>query len=80
VIKRQEIFVYRAKMAAMKTCCLIWSVASAALGIVTSHGQAHAQAPGCVVVEVAVEDQEAFTQRPPPAVDKLGKVWRNIAI
>jgi hypothetical protein len=53
---------------------MIWSVASAALGIVTSHGQAHAQAPGCVVVEVAVEDQEAFTQRPPPAVDKLGKV------
>jgi hypothetical protein len=60
-------------MAAMKTCCMIWSVASAALGIVTSSGQARAQAPGCVVVEIAVADQEAFTQRPPPVVDKLGK-------
>ena len=56
----------------MKTCCMIWSVASAALEFVTSHGQAHAQAPGCVVVEVTVEDQ-AFTQRSPPVLDKLGK-------
>jgi hypothetical protein len=52
---------------------MIWFVAGAALGIVTSHGQARAQAPGCVVMEVAVEDQEAFTQRSPPVVDKLGK-------
>ena len=57
----------------MKTCCPIWFVASAALGFVTSHGQAHAQAPGCVVVEAAVEDQEAFTHKSPPVVDKLGK-------
>jgi hypothetical protein len=32
-----------------------------------------AQASGCVVLEVAVEDQEALTQRSPPIVDKLGK-------
>ena len=57
----------------MKTCGIIWCVATAALGIVTSFDKAHAQAPGCVVMEVAVEDQESFTQRPPPAVDKLGK-------
>ena len=57
----------------MKTFCRILALASAALGIVTSHGQVHAQTPGCVVVEVAVEDQEAFTQRSPPVVDKLGK-------
>jgi len=57
----------------MKTCCPIWFVASAALGFVTSDSQAHAQAPGCVVVEVAVEDQEAFTHKSPPVVDKLGK-------
>jgi hypothetical protein len=73
VIKRQEIFVYRGKMAAMKTCCMIWSVASATLGFVTSYGQARAQAPGCVVVEVAVEDQEAFTRDSPPVVDKPGE-------
>jgi hypothetical protein len=60
-------------MPAMKTFCRILAVASAALGIVTSHGQARAQAPGCVVMEVTVEDQEAFTQRSPPVVDKLGK-------
>ena len=61
------------KMAAMKTWGTIWCVASAALGIVTSYGQAHAQASGCVVVDVAVEDQEAFTHKSPPVVDKLGK-------
>jgi hypothetical protein len=59
----------------MKTCGIIWCVASAALGIVTSYGQAHAQAPGCVVVEVPVvpvEGQEAFTQKSRP-VDKPSK-------
>jgi hypothetical protein len=60
-------------MAVMKTCGMILSVASAALGIVTSHGQAHAQVPGCVVMEVPVEDQEAFTPRSLPVVDKAGK-------
>jgi hypothetical protein len=56
----------------MKTCGIIWRVASVALGIVTSYGQAYAQAPGCVVVEVLVEGQGAFTQKPPP-VDKPSK-------
>jgi hypothetical protein len=60
-------------MAAMKTFCRILAVASAALGIIASHGQACAQAPGCVVMEVTGEDQEAFTQRSPPVVDKPGK-------
>jgi hypothetical protein len=60
-------------MAAMKTCCMIWSVASAALGIVAFHEQVRAQASGCVVLEVAVEDHEALTQRSPPIVDKPGK-------
>jgi hypothetical protein len=64
---------YPCKMVTTKTWDMIWFVAGAALGIVTSHGQARAQAPGCVVMEVAVEDQEAFTQRSPPVVDKLGK-------
>jgi hypothetical protein len=59
-------------MAAMKTCCMIWSVAGAALGVVTFHGQARAQASGCVVMEVRVEDQ-TFTQRSSPVVDKRGK-------
>lgn len=57
----------------MKTCGIIWCVASAALGIVTSYGQAHAQAPGCVVVEVPVEGQGAFTQKSAPVVDKPSK-------
>jgi hypothetical protein len=57
-------------MAAMKTW--IWCVASAALGIVTFHGQARAQTPGCTAMEVTVEDQEAFIQRSPPVVDKAG--------
>jgi hypothetical protein len=67
----QVLAITLAKMAAMKTCCMIWSVACAALGIVASLGQAHAQVPGCVVMEVAGEDQ--FTQRLPPVVDKAGE-------
>jgi hypothetical protein len=59
------------KMVTTKTYCVIWSVAGAALGIVTSHGQAHAQAAGCEVMEVPVEDQ--FTRRSSPVVDKSGK-------
>jgi hypothetical protein len=51
---------------------MIWSVAGAALGVVTFHGQAQAQASGCVVMEVTVEDQ-TFTQRSSPVVDKRGK-------
>jgi hypothetical protein len=56
----------------MKTCGIIWCVASAALGIFASYGQAHAQTPGCVVVEVLVEGQGAFTQKS-PSVDKPSK-------
>jgi hypothetical protein len=56
----------------MKTCYMIWS-ASVALGIVISHEQVQAQAPGCVVMEVALEDQAAFTKRTPPVVDRSGK-------
>jgi hypothetical protein len=56
----------------MKTCCAIWSVARAALIIVTVQGQARAQTPGCTVMEVAGEDQAAFTQRSPPIVDRAG--------
>jgi hypothetical protein len=59
-------------MAAMKTCCMIWCVAIAALGIVTFHGHARAQTPGCMAMEVAGEDQAAFRQRSPPVVDKAG--------
>ena len=58
-------------MATTKTCCVIWCVSGAALGLVTSHGQAHAQIPGCTAMEVAVEDQ--FTQRWSPVVDKSRK-------
>jgi hypothetical protein len=60
-------------MAAMKTCSKIWSVVSISLGFVISYTQPHAQAPACVVVEVMGEDQEASTQKLPPAVDKRGK-------
>jgi hypothetical protein len=60
-------------MAAMKTYCMVWSVASVALGIVGFHGQSRAQPPGCVVTEVAGEDQAAFTQRSPPMADKVGE-------
>ena len=56
----------------MKTCGIIWCVATAALGIVTSFDKAHAQAPSCVVMEVLVEGQGAFTQKSPP-VDKPSK-------
>lgn len=58
-------------MATTKTCCVIWCVSGAALGLVTSHGQAHAQIPGCTAMEVTVEDQ--FTQRWSPVVDKSRK-------
>jgi hypothetical protein len=58
---------------AMKSCCMVWSVAGVALGIVTFYRQAHAQAAGCVVMEVTVEDQAAVTQRSPPIVDKAGE-------
>jgi hypothetical protein len=58
-------------MAVMKTYCVIWSATGAALGMLTSHGQAHAQTSGCVVVEVTVEDQ--FTQRWSPVVAKSPK-------
>jgi hypothetical protein len=62
---------HRGKMAAMKTCGIICCVATAALGIVSLHGQARAQTPGCTVMEVAGDDQAAFTQqRSPPVVDK----------
>jgi hypothetical protein len=56
----------------MKTCCMIWSVARAALIIVIAQGQARAQTPGCTVMEVAGEDQAAFTQRSPSIVDRAG--------
>ena len=46
-------------------------VAGVALAFAMSHGQAQAQASGCVVMEVAVEDQ--FTQRSPHVVDTPGK-------
>jgi hypothetical protein len=57
----------------MKIFCTIGSVASIALEVVISHGQAHAQAAGCIVVEVMADDQEAFRQKLPPALDKRGK-------
>ena len=57
----------------MKTRCTIWSVASVALGFVMPHGHAQAQTPGCVVMEIPVEDRLAFTQKLPPAVDKGAK-------
>jgi hypothetical protein len=47
-------------------------VAGVALAFAMSHGQAQAQASGCVVMEVTGEDQ-AFTQRSPPVLDKPGK-------
>jgi hypothetical protein len=49
---------------------MIWCVAIAALGIVTFHGHAHAQTPGCMAMEVPREDQAAFTQRSSPIVDR----------
>src|ERR1700733_5969849 len=64
---------HRGKMAAMKTCGIICCVATAALGIVSLHGQAIAQIPGCTVMEVAGDDQAAFTQqRAPPVAAKGG--------
>ena len=57
----------------MKTFCTIGSVASIALEFVLSHGQAHAQAAGCMVVEVIAEDQEMFRQKLAPALEKRGK-------
>ena len=59
-------------MAAVRICRKISYVAGVALAFAMPHGQARAQAPGCVVVEVTVEDQ-AFTQRSPPVLDKPGK-------
>ena len=53
--------------------CLVTSVA---LGLFVPEGQAlaqaelQAQAPGCVVVEVAVEDREEFAQKKPSPVGK----------
>jgi hypothetical protein len=44
---------------------MIWFVAGAALGVVTFHGQAHAQIPGCVATEVTVEDP--FALKSPPS-------------
>ena len=61
---------YFPKMAAIKTCSMICS-AGVALGMVIS--QAHAQTAGCVVMEVAGEDQAAFTNKSSPFVDKLRK-------
>ena len=60
-------------MATVRICRKISYVAGVALAFAMSHGQARAQTPGCTAMEVAVEDQDAFTQRPPPVVDKLGK-------
>ena len=51
-------------------------VASVALGLFVPQGQAYAQAelqaqaPACVVVEVAVEDREEFTKKLPSPVGK----------
>ena len=60
-------------MASMKTRCTIWSVASVALGFVMPHGHAQAQTPGCVVMEIPVEDQLAFTRNCPPLLIKEPK-------
>ena len=59
-------------MAAVRICRKISYVAGVALAFAMSHGQAQAQASGCVVMEVTGEDK-AFTQRSPPVLDKLGK-------
>jgi hypothetical protein len=70
-------------MAALKS---LSSMPIIALGLVMLHGQAHAQAPGCLVMEAMVEDQkaparnlppledqEAYAHKMPTKVDKRGK-------
>ena len=42
-------------------------------GLGMPHGQAHAQAPGCMVMEVMLEEQGALAQNLSPAIDQQGK-------
>jgi hypothetical protein len=56
----------------MKIFCAIASAASLALGIDIAHGQARAQAVGCVVMEVG-GDQEPLRQQSPLSLDERGK-------
>jgi len=60
-------------MATVRICRKISYVAGVALAFAMSHGQARAQTPGCTAMEVAVEDQDAFTQRPPPLLINWAK-------
>jgi hypothetical protein len=41
------------------------------------HGQAYAQASGCVVMEVTMENREALTNELPPAIEKQHKKNRK---
>jgi hypothetical protein len=51
------------KMAATKPLFIVL------LGIIVFYGQAHAQSPGCTVMEVGGEAQAVFTQGSPTVVD-----------
>ncbi len=43
----------------MKTCCAIWWLFIMVIGLGMPQRQAHAQAPGCMVMEVMLEEQGA---------------------
>ena len=63
-------------MAAMKICSEIWSLAIIVAGLGLPHGQAHAQAPRCMVMEVIVEERAALAETFAAVVDQRGKEKR----
>ena len=60
-------------MAAMKICSEIWSLPIIVAGWGLPPGQAHAQTPGCLVMEVIVEERAALAEQFAAVVDQRGK-------
>jgi hypothetical protein len=54
-------------------CSKICSLKGLALAFAMQHGQAYAQASGCVVMEVTMGNREALTNELPPAIEKQHK-------